>query len=463
MPLASAVMFVIVLAFFWPGVAHYDSVAQYKQVVSGQYSDWHPPIMARLWSLAYGLGWIGQAPMFLLQTAAYWCGLCLLAGALVKTGHRIAAIAVLGLGVWPPILGWQGVVVKDAQMAAALLAATGLVAWKRLNGGHIGLGVGTVVVALLGYALLIRANAVFAVVPLAIGLVRPWRWREWRMRTLIIAAATLAVLGLSPVINHQLLGAEASGAEASQAIFDMAGIAHRAGPRAVPLIPVETWRQLEAQNCHSFVLWDIFADGMRCDFIQRDLVGRPGLEVFAAWPRAILRHPGAYLSHRLAHWNASMRWFVPWRFAQAVPQSESSPNTLGLASPAVRVAAYARFAGWLANSPLGAPILAFAVALGVLILSRPAKSNAHALAVPVALSAVSMELSFLVISVAGDLRYHLWSMLAAWLSLILLLTQPFSARPAWIVSGAIGAVLLTSLGARVMLPQTGEDYQALVR
>lgn len=206
----------------------------------------------------------------------------------------------------------------------------------------------------------------------------------------------------------------------------------------------------------------MFADGMRCDLIQRNLVGRSGTEVYAAWPRAIREHPGAYMSHRIAHWNASMRWFVPPHFPQAVPQATSFPNALGLASPKPGVKTYDRVAGWLATSPLGAPILPFAVALGVLVLARPARSPAHAMAVPLALSAVAMELSFLVISVAGDYRYHLWSMLAAWLSLILLLTRPVAARRAWIVVAAVGAVLLSSLGAQVMLPSIGDDYQALV-
>lgn len=242
--LVSAVLCAVVLLFFWPGVAHYDTVAQYQQVVSGAYYDWHPPAMARLWSVFHASGWAGQGPMFLLQTVLYWIGLGLVAAALAR-GARIAAVAVLVLGLWPPALGWQAVVVKDGQMAAALLAATGLVAWKRLAGKPLG-AIGTAaLVVLLGYAVLVRSNAIFAVAPLAVGLFAPRRWQEWRSRFLLIGAATVAMLALSPAINHGLLGAEASGVEATQPIFDMAGIAHRAGPDAVPLLPPETrgnWR-----------------------------------------------------------------------------------------------------------------------------------------------------------------------------------------------------------------------------
>lgn len=461
--LASALLCTIVLLFFWPGVAHYDTIAQYQQVVSGAYYDWHPPIMARLWSLFHALGWAGQGPMFLLQTLLYWTGLGLIAAALARGGARIAAVAVLALGLWPPVLGWQAVVVKDGQMTAALLAATGLVAWQRLQAKRLGATGTAAVVALLLYAVLVRSNAIFAAAPLAVGLFAPWRWRDWRSRVLLIGAATLATLALSPIINHGVLDAEASGVEATQPIFDMAGIAHREGPDAVPLLPPTTWRKLEAQRCFSSILWDIFSIGKRCDFIQDGLTGRPRQEIFSAWTRAIRQHPGAYLSHRLAHWNATMRWFVPWHFPQAVPQAQSLPNKFGLGSPEHQVAGYDRFAGWLANSPLGAPILALAVALAVLALARPTQSAAHGIAVPLALSATAMELSFLVVSIASDWRYHLWSMLAAWLSAILLVTEPLPRRRVRIALAGLALIAFTALAARMMLPQIGDDYQALIR
>ncbi|TGX50277.1 hypothetical protein E5A73_17815 [Sphingomonas gei] len=460
--LAAALLCVGVLLFFWPGVAHYDTIAQYQQVVSGAYNDWHPPVMARLWSLFHALGWAGQGPMFVLQTMLGWTGLGLLAAALARGGARIAALAVLALGLWPPLLGWQALVVKDGQMAAALLAVTGLFAWCRLDAKRLGPIATSAVVALLAYALLVRANAVFAVAPLAVGLFAPWRWQAWRSKGLLIGAVTLAALALSPLINHRIFRAEPSGVAATQPIFDMAGIAHRAGPNAIPLLPAETWQRLEAERCVSSVLWDIFSIGKRCDFIQHGISGRPRQDIFAAWTRAIRDHPGAYLSHRLAHWNATMRWFVPWHFPQAVPQAESLPNEFGLGSPGHQVLAYDRFAGWLANSPLGAPILALAAALAVLALARPAQSAAHELAVPLALSAMAMECSFLFVSIASDWRYHLWSMLAAWLAAILLLTQPLPRRGARIALAGLALVAFTSLGARLGLPQVGDDYEALI-
>ncbi len=460
--LAAALLCAVALLFFWPGVAPYDGVAQYQQVVSGSYYDWHPPAMARLWSLFHAAGWTGQAPMFVLQVLLYWAGLGLLAAALARSGCRIAAGAVIALGLWPPFLGWQAAVLKDGQMAGALLAATGLVAWKRLRREPLGPLVVAMVILLLGYAALVRANAIFAVAPLGVGLLAPWRWREWPVRFATIAAATLAVLALSPMINHGVLGAEASGVEATQPIFDMAGIAHRAGPGAVPLLPAETWRTVEARRCTSSILWDIFSSGQRCGFIQDDLVGLPREAIFSAWTRAIREHPGAYAAHRIAHWNATMRWFVPWHFPLAAPLAGSEPNDLGLRSPAPGVEAYDGFAGWLANGPFGAPILAFAAALAVLALARPERGPVQGLAVALALSAAAIELSFLVVSISSDWRYHLWAMIAAWLSVILVATVPLPPRAARFALAGLALVAVTSLGARLLLPPVGDSYEAAI-
>jgi len=460
--LGAALLCVLSLAFFWPGVALYDSVSQYQQVVSGSYYDWHPPIMARLWSLFRGAGWHGQSPMFALQLLLYWGGLGLIAAALAKGGARKAAVAVLALGMWPPFLAWDAAVLKDGQMASAMLAATGLVGWRRLAGQELRGIDRAAVILLLGYAVLVRANAIFAVAPLAVGLLAAWEWRRWPTRFALIALGTLAVLAMAPRINHGLLGADASGVEATQPIFDMAGIAHRAGPDAVPLLPRGTWQRVDAERCYTPVFWDVFASGRRCGFIQDDLEGRPTREIFMGWTGAIRAHPGAYASHRLAHWNMTMRWLVPWHLPLARPEAGSEPNDFGLGSPARIVEPYDALAGELIDSPLGAPILALAAALAVLALARPATSPAHALAVPLALSAAAMELSFLVVSISSDWRYHLWSMLAAWLAGILLLTRPVPRRPARIALALLLLVGVTSLAGRILLPSIGDNYEDLI-
>jgi len=78
---AAAALFIFCLRLWWPGVPLYDSIVQYKQVASGIYTDWHPPVMARVWRFL-SAGYPTCAPMFALQLGSYWCGTGLLAAAL---------------------------------------------------------------------------------------------------------------------------------------------------------------------------------------------------------------------------------------------------------------------------------------------------------------------------------------------------------------------------------------------
>src|SRR5204862_195886 len=85
------------------------------------------------------------------------------------------ALAVLTIGLVPPWLGWQVAVLKDAQMTGALLAAVGLIGWWRLRDRAVPGWAWVPIALLLGYAALVRANAIFAIAPLVAFLLAE-RW-----------------------------------------------------------------------------------------------------------------------------------------------------------------------------------------------------------------------------------------------------------------------------------------------
>jgi len=272
-------------------------------------------------------------------------------------------------------------------------------------------------------------------------------------------AATLAVLAAMPVVNHAIFRASASEVGRSLPTYDLAGIAHHAGAEAVPVLPATLWRAADAQGCIRPLLWDPLGD--RCDFISKGLdAAAPAGKLTQAWVGTIARHPIGYARHRLAHWNATMRWLVPERYPLAEPQWDSEPNTLGLGSPGRWTAPFERAAGVLAESPLGAPMLWLAAALAVLALAWRREEMRSRLAVTLALSAVLTELAFLVVSVAADYRYHLWAMLATGLAVVLAAGVKLPRRGVRIALGAVLLVGATAVAARVMLPAVGEDYAA---
>ncbi|MHA6719085.1 hypothetical protein ACX40Y_06490 [Sphingomonas sp. RS6] len=446
--LAAATLFL-----FWPGIASYDSVVQYQQLLSGRYDDWHPPAMARLWSLFHAAGWHGQAPMFALQILLYWGGIGLFSAALIRCGRPVLGIAALLLGLWPPLLGWQVVVLKDAQMAGTLAAAVGLASLWRLSDRAPPGWAKALVLLLLGYATLVRFNAAFASVPLAFGLVGGIRWdRSWRHGALLLAA-TAATLTLLGPINHRLLDAEPSGVERSLPLFDLAGIVHHAGPAAVPQVPPRLWHRAEAKGCLTPILWDPLGADSPCGYIDDALARRaPGSELEKMWVGAIAAHPLAHAQHRIAHWNSEMRLWAPAAMPGTGPLAGSEPNSLGLASPQRRIEGFQLAGAQLAASVLGAPILWFVAALGLLVCLWPARDARSGMAITLALSALFTESAFAVIGVASDYRYHCWSMLATGLAL---LAGWRTALPPLRHRLAAAAILVTAsvvLVARLTLP-----------
>jgi hypothetical protein len=445
------------LAVAWPGVALYDSVWQYRQALSGDYNDWHPPVMAHLWALLHPFG-PGAAPMFVLQIIVYWLGLGLWGAGLAQRGRIVASVIVLAIGACPLFLGWQVTVLKDTQMAGAMLAASGLIAWWRLArrgmpvAAYVGAGV------LLVYAMMVRSNAVFAVVPL-VGMLTSWSL----LRRLAVGAVTVVlVLVVSPSINHRMLGAAQSGVTHAQPIFDLAGVAHFSGVVEPGGLLPEDLALIEARHCYKPFFWDPLADPRHCGAIAERLETVPVGSLGSMWIGAILHHPLAYGEHRIAHLNATWRFIVPSHLPNAAPPEGGEPNTIGLVNPGVAHVKLARAGAWVAETPLGWPIVWIVIAGSVLLAASSRTGVERDLAVALAVSALTLEASFSVISIASDLRYHLWPMIASALAAVLIAGRPVSRRVLWIGGTMLVLVVGAGIVARFAMPPGPASYDAML-
>jgi hypothetical protein len=455
-----ALLVAAIAATFWPGVAMYDTVAQYTQVLSGEVDDWHPPIMVRLWQLLHSLGGT-TGPMFALQVALYALGFALIAGPLGRAGRWRAAIAAAVLALSPLLLGWQMVVLKDAQMLGALVGAFGMVAQFRLSGRRVPALASVPVALLITYATLVRANAAFATIPLAVLLLPAPK--SLAGRAAIAVAGILLVVGISPLLNHHLFGAAPSGVAKTQPLFDLAAIAVGTADPA-PFTRAER-DQLAARHCVKNFFWDPIADPSACGPVTGRVNQEAEGQLYAQLARAAAAHPIAYAWHRARHWNSTERWLVPPNLPDAAPPIEAEPNDAGLTTPASPFAAtWQDVAAVEESTPLGWPILWTSVALLLLPAAWRRRGDAvGGLALALLVSALALEASFLAISIASDLRYHLWSMTASALALILLSDDLRLSRRG-LVAGAAVLLLIAAGGilARASLLPAPDTYQGMI-
>jgi hypothetical protein len=411
------------LAIGFPGESGPDSQSQYAQVVTWHLDDWHPPIMAWLWSM-FRLLADGDGPMFCFQVAFYWLGFGLIAITLARARRSLAAWAMLGVALLPPFLALNVVLLKDVGMAVTFLAAFAGLFWYRMQDREVPPAVAAMSLVLVLYGALVRANAVFAVVPLLVYVFRPqWLRRPWRLLAASIPVA-LAMVPTASLFNHRVLHAEPLGIIRALQSFDITGIAFYSGDLAV-FGPDNSFTREEVTRCYAPSGWDSLSPWGDCRFfwnrlaVSRDLQGvidnldaraamsaEPNQDLPNLWVAAIVRHPLAYARHRLANFSLQMR----------------APPYLDLDSEEMAPPYGALY------DIMTAPALWLAIGVGLLAqlawarsLRRPASTDA---ALVLVLSGLPYACAYLIIGVATEYRYLFWSLIAIFSALVISLSEP---------------------------------------
>jgi hypothetical protein len=424
----------------------WDSVRQYGQALDGRFDDWHPPLMNWIWRQVLPLAH-GPAPMLILQLAIYASGYGLMIGWALKARRPRLAVALAATSLMPVSAALMSTIVKDSLMAAVLLAAIGLLAWRR-EGRDKPLAL--IAAALVVLACALRFNAFLAGGPLLVALL-PERLRSTPLKMAATGLAATALLLLPmPIANH-LLKAERSGVELSLVIYDLGGITEHTGEDAFPPLAVKNPVAVN-RVCYTPVRWDPYADwgddACTVGFnALRPAFQRQRISPTLYWTKAILAHPVAYAEHRLAHFNVNTRFLVRGQVDRPVHDgSEDNDGTFHVAPNPVLKAVDA-LALVQDSTPLGWPIVWIALALGLAVLAPRLPSRA--LVLPLALSALLYGLGYAVVSVSSELRYHLWTMIAAGLAACVtavdLPKANLKARD--LVIAALPAIVVTVLGA----------------
>ncbi|MBO0757970.1 MAG: hypothetical protein J2P54_19160 [Bradyrhizobiaceae bacterium] len=406
------------LTIWFPGESGPDGQSQYEQVVAGQLNDWHPPIMAWLWSI-FRLLADGDAPMFCFQVLFYWLGFGLIAITLARAGRTLAAWTMLGVALLPPFLRLNVVLLKDVGMAVTFLSAFAALFWYRTRNRVVPAAVVAISLVLLFYGTLVRANAVFAVVPLFVYVIRPqWLARPWQLLAVSIPLA-LALVPAANLFNHRVLRAEPLEAIRSLQTFDITGIAFYSDDLAV-FGPDNSFTREEVTGCYKPRGWDPLSPWGECRFfwnrlaVSRDLQGiienldgrsamgaEPNPDLLDLWVAAIIRHPLAYATHRLANFSSEMT---------APPYLDFNATMI---APPYRVL----------YDVVTAPALWLAIGAVLLLQLASARSLPRSASTDAALTLVLSSLpyscAYLIIGVGTESRYLYWSLIAIFAALVI--------------------------------------------
>jgi hypothetical protein len=415
---------------FWPGIMVWDSGHQYAQALSGQFDDWHPPLMGWIWRLFFPL-MAGPVPMLVLQLVLYGAGLGFLAHRAWRHGHGQQAAWLAATALFPPTLLLMATIIKDSLMAAMLLAAFATLCHFRDSGNRLSRATGIVLILI---ASCLRFNAFLAGIPLVL-LALPDRRAAHRGRAALAMAGAAGLLLLAMPMANRLLRAQHSGVELSLVIFDLGGITAHGGGNVFPPMAIIDPVSVN-DDCYIAERWDSYSwwvdptcpmdfKTVRAAFAAQHI--NPGL----FWIRAIVIHPVAYATHRLSHWNIASQFLVSettdrWITSASDPNEwdfRVAPNLANrLVSTAVRA---------LNATPFGWPCWWLAFGFGLVTLG--CRLALPRLLVALAGSAFLYALGYVPLSVASELRYYCWPFMATLIATVLFVGRwretPVALRP----------------------------------
>jgi len=400
----------LTLLVFYPGVMTYDGKYVYEDIAKAVWGDWQSPAMIALWRFINPVA-PGAASMFLLIIAAYWLAFGLLAMAFVRRAILLAYLLPL-LALTPPAFVFAGIIWRDVLFSVTWLLAGSIafVAADRAAVARVPLQ--TLALALCGFGVLLRPNALIAAPLLAAYTIWPNQF-SWKRTAILFLPAMAVFFGLVQVVYYGALGAIRQHPLQSIMVFDLGGISHFTRQNQFPVRWNEAETDLLLNVCYKPTEWDIYWTRTPCQFVMHKLeteekvFGTPA--VTSAWINAITHHPVAYLEHRTAFmWNFLAgsnltMWLIDIEDTTKIPFPDRSAFVaVKNIHDALKPTPLFRAGSWL--------LVCIALcAVGWRRRDRPE----GAYIIGVCGSAVVYVLTFYAVGVASDFRYGYWAVLAS--------------------------------------------------
>jgi len=280
-----------------------DSILQYSQALSNQYTDWHPPFMAAMWHIF--VRFHSPSPMLILQVGILWISLALIVKSL-KEVRGAKYIYLVGLVPW--VSNFSGVIWKDVWMAdlfLAVFAAITLSEKKERLSKRLLLYIS---IFLSIVAILFRHNAIFSALPFFIYFATEKSKKNSlgaRYRFVFVAIFCLFLLGFSlivrNVIDYKILNAKKTYPENAFMIDDLSYLSIKQNRSLIPGISFDS-----IESCSDYLSGlDPYSGKISClqkqsDWISSNL-SQKSLSIF--WIKQIMKNPISYTKFRILNFS----------------------------------------------------------------------------------------------------------------------------------------------------------------
>ena len=415
--LVAAGILALLVIVFYPGYMSPDSISHLEQATGVSHlTDWHPPVMTRLWGLLIGVtGHISS--MLIFQLVLLVAAMFMLSILVYRhTRNRAWALSVYVIVLLPNIVNIAGVIWKDVQMAFSLTLAV-LLIWfiissKKPLGRVAVYGIVGLALLLILYAGMLRYNALFAVLPILFVLpsLLTKRFHVWSGLASVIIGLVVTI-GVTIVINQPSEKTHPITAVQLDDIVHVANFDREQHGRWSMYKKIhDTCRDKTKDIMNSYIICTTAA--------QREVLKNEHQGVFNDWLSTIIRHPIKYVSYRLATFSI---FIFPQPERMYIFQPGIEQNQVGAAVKneyAISgLAAYVKD-GAQANIPLiFQPWLYLAVLVFIYYKSGRIREQVQRHFIrAVALSGLIYIVAYFPMAVAVDYRYMYWSVFAAILS-----------------------------------------------
>lgn len=414
--LVAVCMLALLVIVFYPGYMSPDSISHLEQATGvAHLTDWHPPVMTRLWGLLIGVtGHISS--MLIFQLVLLVAAMFMLSILVYRhTRNRAWALSTYMIVLLPNIVNIAGVVWKDVQMAFSLTLAV-LLIWfiissKKSLGRTAKYGIVGLSLLLILYAGMLRHNALFAVLPILFVLPRLFTKRPpvWSGLASVIIGLVVTI-GVTIVINQP---SEKTHPITAVQLDDIVHVANLDGEHhgrwSMYKKIHDTCRDKTKDIMNSYIICTTAS--------QREVLKNEHQGVFNDWLSTILAHPIKYTLYRSATFSI---FLFPQPERMYIFQPGIEQNQLGVAVKneyAISgLSAYIK-GGAQTNIPMiFQPWLYLVILMFIYYKSRRIRETQRRFIRAVALSGLVYIMAYFPMAVAVDYRYIYWSVFAAILS-----------------------------------------------